>query len=63
MKILSPDGSFEILLTNRTEDIHEAQHLRYKVFYEEMNAKPNDEMKKTRRDFDIFDEFEPDLFI
>lgn len=57
MKILSPDGRFEILLTNRTEDIHEAQHLRYKVFYEEMNAKPNDEMKKTRRDFDIFDEF------
>ena len=57
MKTLSPDGRFEIILTNKLEDIEEAQRLRYKVFYEEMNANPSKIMRSTKRDFDIFDEF------
>ena len=33
-----------------------AQKLRYKVFYEEFGAKPSEEVRKSKRDWDEFDE-------
>jgi L-ornithine Nalpha-acyltransferase len=36
-------------------DLHAAQNVRYKVFYEEMGAKPIKDMAKLERDYDDFD--------
>lgn len=49
------DGRFEIRLTRTAEDIDAAQALRYHVFYEEMDARPDAVMAATRRDADAFD--------
>lgn len=49
------DGRFEIRLTRDPADIDAAQALRYRVFYEEMDARPDAEMARTRRDADAFD--------
>ncbi len=49
-------GNLEVRLAESSEEIDAAQSLRYKVFYEEMSAKPNPEMLAKRRDFDRFDE-------
>ncbi|MGE5538339.1 MAG: GNAT family N-acetyltransferase [Gemmatimonas sp.] len=38
-------------------DIDAAQALRYRVFYEEMKARPSPEVAARRRDFDVFDPF------
>jgi L-ornithine Nalpha-acyltransferase len=38
-------------------DIDAAQALRFRVFYEEMGAHPNDEVLRRRRDFDDFDAY------
>src|SRR5437868_3117698 len=53
----SPKAS-EQLEVRVTEDPHEiaaAQRLRYRVFYEEMGAKPSPEVAAERRDWDAFD--------
>ncbi len=49
-------GGLEIRLAQTTFDIDAAQDLRYRVFYEEMQAKPSLEMRRLRRDFDRYDE-------
>ena len=36
-------------------DIDAAQHLRYRVFYEELSARPDEIARRTRRDSDAFD--------
>ncbi len=51
----SADGRFEIRITRDPSDIDEAQELRYRVFYEQMDAVPSDEIRGTRRDADAFD--------
>jgi putative hemolysin len=48
-------GDFEVRLATSAAEIHAAQALRYRVFYEEMTAKPSAEVAATRRDFDAFD--------
>ncbi|MEO8136077.1 MAG: GNAT family N-acyltransferase [Betaproteobacteria bacterium] len=48
-------GDFEVRLATSAAEIHAAQALRYRVFYEEMMAKPTAEIAATRRDFDAFD--------
>lgn len=53
--LVSADGRFEIRLTRDPVDIAGAQALRYRVFFEEMGARPNPEMARLRRDFDDFD--------
>ncbi|MGE0716021.1 MAG: GNAT family N-acetyltransferase, partial [Alphaproteobacteria bacterium] len=45
----------EVRLARTEEDIDAAQALRYRVFYEEMAARPSAEMAATGRDFDSFD--------
>lgn len=49
-------GDFEVRLAQTTAEIHAAQALRYRIFYEEMAAVPSPEMKELGRDFDPFDE-------
>ncbi|TWT15517.1 GNAT family N-acetyltransferase [Reyranella sp. CPCC 100927] len=48
-------GDFEVRLARNEAEVEAAQALRYKVFYEEMTAKPTPEMAALRRDYDDFD--------
>ncbi len=48
-------GSLEVRLATSAADIEAAQALRYRVFYDEMAAKPTAEMARLQRDFDDFD--------
>ena len=48
-------GSLEVRLAETTAEVEAAQALRYRVFYEEMAAKPSADMARWRRDFDGFD--------
>ncbi len=45
----------EVKLAESDEEVEAAQRLRYKVFYEEYKAQPNEEMARERRDMDPFD--------
>jgi L-ornithine Nalpha-acyltransferase len=49
-------GDFEVRLASTRAEIEAAQALRYRIFYEEMQAKPSPEMAVIKRDFDAFDE-------
>lgn len=49
-------GSLQVRLAVTPEDIDAAQALRYRVFYEEMGAKPSPEMALRQRDFDDYDQ-------
>ena len=44
-----------VRLAETRAEIDAAQALRYRVFYDEMGAQPNDAMARLRRDFDDFD--------
>ena len=48
-------GDFEVRLAQTAVEIDAAQALRYRVFYDEMKARPTPEMARLRRDFDDFD--------
>ena len=48
-------GSQVIRLATSADELDAAQALRYRVFYDEMGAKPDTAMAATRRDFDRFD--------
>ena len=48
-------GSLEVFLARGEADVDASQALRYRVFYEEMDAEPSAEMIARRRDFDGFD--------
>jgi L-ornithine Nalpha-acyltransferase len=50
-------ASLELRVAENTAEIEAAQALRYRVFYEELNAKPSPEMSAQRRDFDSFDPY------
>lgn len=50
-------GTLEMRLARTAREIDAAQALRYRVFYEEMSATPNAEMRSLKRDFDRFDAF------
>ena len=49
-------GSFSLRLAKTAADVDAAQALRYRVFYQEMAAKPSAEMARLQRDFDPFDD-------
>jgi putative hemolysin len=49
-------GSIEVRLASGKHDIEAAQELRYRVFYEEMGAKPSQETAILKLDRDAFDE-------
>ncbi len=48
-------GNLEVRLATEAREVDAAQALRYRIFYEEMSAKPSPEMQKRRRDFDRYD--------
>jgi L-ornithine Nalpha-acyltransferase len=50
-------GSLEVRLALTQAELDAAQALRYRVFYDELGARPTAEMARRRRDFDGFDEF------
>lgn len=50
-------GNLEAKIADSPEDIDAAQALRYRVFVEEMGAKPTAECLRAKRDFDDFDEY------
>lgn len=54
--ILGSKGSLIVRVSRDDPDIHAAQALRYRVFYEELSAKPDAEAIRTKRDSDSFDE-------
>lgn len=49
-------GRFTVRLAESDEDVAAAQRLRYRVFVEEMGAKPSAEDAEVRRERDAFDE-------
>ncbi len=49
-------GRLEVRLARTREDIAASQALRYRIFYDEMGAKPTPEMAAARRDFDRYDD-------
>jgi len=49
-------GALELRLADGPDDIAAAQRLRYRVFYEEMQARPVGDAAQLRRDVDPFDE-------
>ena len=48
-------GPLEVRLARDKGEIKAAQRLRYKIFYEEMDASPSARMKLARRDVDAYD--------
>ena len=48
-------GGLEARLASSELDIDAAQALRYRVFYEELGARPTGKLRGLRRDFDEFD--------
>lgn len=49
-------GNIEVRLARSFDEILNAQKLRYQIFYEEMHAEPDDQMRATKRDIDPYDE-------
>jgi len=50
-------GDMEVKLVTDPEDIYSSQGLRYRVFYQEMSARPDSDALKSKLDKDAFDEF------
>ncbi|QJE74382.1 GNAT family N-acetyltransferase [Aerophototrophica crusticola] len=48
-------GNLEVRLAETSSEVQAAQALRYRVFYEEMNARPTAEIAAQKRDFDRYD--------
>lgn len=48
-------GRLEVRLATSQREVDASQALRYRVFYDEMGAKPTPEMAACARDFDAFD--------
>lgn len=48
-------GALEVRLARSAAEVTAAQALRYRIFYEEMTARPTEEMALRRLDFDRFD--------
>lgn len=53
----------EVRLAKDKEEIRAAQHLRYRVFYEEYKAIPDEETAREKRDFDHFDPISDHLVV
>ncbi len=58
-----PLRDISIRLIQNEAELHAAQNLRYKVFYEEFNAIPSKEMTRLERDFDEYDPIADHLIV
>ena len=52
---LAARGPLRVVSSTEIGDVHEAQRLRYEVFYGELNARPDALIEAAGRDFDEFD--------
>ncbi|NCC51819.1 MAG: GNAT family N-acetyltransferase [Spartobacteria bacterium] len=55
--------SIKVRLAKSVGEVGAAQHLRYRVFYEEFKATPSDEIAAQKRDFDEFDDVADHLVV
>lgn len=53
--VLGTKADLTVRLADGTADVDAAQHLRYRVFYEELEARPDAEARAKRRDADRYD--------
>jgi len=60
---LAVSGTMEVRLAADEAEVDAAQALRYRVFYEEMAAKPVGAMAARKRDFDAFDTIADHLLV
>jgi len=56
-------GDLAVRLSESDEEVRAAQRLRYRIFYEEMAAKPTAAMASQGRDFDGFDDIADHLLV
>ena len=56
-------GDIVVRLANNAHEVAQAQSIRYHIFYEEFNAKPNPQASETKLDFDKYDEFADHLVV
>jgi L-ornithine Nalpha-acyltransferase len=49
-------GNLEVFIASQPEQVKASQELRYRVFFEEMGARPTPEIAATRRDMDKYDD-------
>ena len=56
-------GSLSVRLARDMGEINAALALRYRIFYEEMQARPTTEMAMRKRDFDEYDNFADHLLV
>jgi putative hemolysin len=56
-------SNLEVRLAAGPQEVDAAKALRYRVFYEEMTARPSTEMAVLRRDFDAYDEVADHLLV
>ncbi len=60
LELLTKDlsaGSIQVRLAKNEAEIDAAQALRYRIFYEECGAKPDEETLRRKRDFDTMDPY------
>lgn len=63
VKDTKPLRDISIRLVQDEAELHAAQNLRYKVFYEEYSAIPTEEMTRLERDFDEYDPIADHLIV
>lgn len=56
-------GNVTVRLAQNAEEIDAAQHLRYRVFYEEQGAKPIKDVRQVQRDYDDIDPIADHLIV
>jgi putative hemolysin len=56
-------GDIRVRLAKNDQEIHQAQSVRYHIFYDEFNAKPSVANEMAKRDFDHFDDFADHLVV
>ena len=56
-------GNLVVRLAQSREEVEAAQALRFRVFYEEMDARPSAEMAARGHDFDSFDDIADHLLV
>jgi putative hemolysin len=62
-KLAYDPDKIQVRLTENQDEIRAAQAIRYKVFYEEYGAQPNEEMLREKRDIDSYDTITDHLIV
>lgn len=62
-RVLAEAKSLQVRLALDENEIRASQALRYRIFYEEMSAKPTPDMAALGRDYDAFDDYTDHLLV